>query len=456
MAAKTEPLKLPFLKQEAFHTVFENGHTFVYVPKKGEVFNVSTWVRTGSLHEDDEINGISHFLEHLMFKGTERFGPGEFDKAMESMGCVINAATWKDFTFYYINGPKGPENSNFDKALDLHGDMMTCVTLPDEEIGPQYDPTDADYKGEKRERSVVIEEIGMREDQPWTKVYNAVNSLMYPEGFPYRRDVIGTRQIVGQVSRDTIVNYYQKWYAPENFITIVVGDFDHAELSDKVKKAFKFTPTKAAVPINQLPFAAPKPQTVVQSGDYQTSFFITGYHSPRPQNLKETIAIDIVSHALGEGRSSRMTQALVEKPKEPIFTFVGCGQSTFKLGNTFYVQGNFIHPDKDVALKQVFDEIENLIHKEPVTEQELTNAVKKLKVDFAETSETTSGIAETIGEALTVVEDISYYADYLNVLESITLADVHQAAKTYLTPDKAYTAILVPTAQAVEKTPVAA
>lgn len=442
--SSVKQLPLPYLKEQAFYTEFDNGHTFVYVPKKGEVFNVSTWVRTGSIHEDDQISGISHFLEHLMFKGTERFGPGEFDKAMESMGCVINAATWKDFTFYYINGPKGPKGQNFEKALDMHGDMMTCVTLPDEEIGPQYNPEDAEYTGEKRERSVVIEEIGMREDQPWTKVYNAVNNMMYPEGHPYRRDVIGTRQIVGQVARETIVDYYQKWYAPKNFITIVVGDFELPQLEKQVKEAFKFKITEAALPTSILSLDAPKADKVIKTGDYQTSFFISGYHTPRPQELKASITIDIISHALGEGRSSRLTQALVEKPETPIFTFIGCGQSTFKLGNTFYVQGNFISADKDAALEQVFAEIDKLIYDAPVTEQELKNARKKLKVDFAETSETVSGIAESIGEALTVVEDLKYYTDYLNVLESITLEDVHLAAKQYLARDKAYTAVLVP------------
>jgi len=444
MAGQTQTLSIPYLKEPASQTVFENGHTFVYVPKKGEVFNVSTWVRTGSLHEDDHINGISHFLEHLMFKGTERFGPGEFDKAMESMGCVINAATWKDFTFYYINGPKGPNNENFQKALDMHGDMMTCVTLPDDEIGPQYNPDDAGYDGPKRERSVVIEEIGMREDQPWTKVYNAVNHRMYPAGHPYQRDVIGTRQIVGTVPRETIVNYYQKWYSPKNLITIVVGDFDPKALEAQVRKAFPFKPTEEAECLHTLPMSPPAIGTDVQDGDYQTSFFIMGYHGPQPQNMRESIALDIVSHALGEGRSSRLTQALVEKPADPIFTFIGCGQSTFKLGNTFYIQGNFIHPDKEVALNQVYAEIDKLLHDEPVTQQELTNAQKKLKVDFAETSETTSGIAETIGEALTVVEDLRYYTDYLSVVETITLAEVHQAAKTYLDRSKAYTSVLVP------------
>src|ERR1700722_13897410 len=102
MTTKTTTVDIPYLAEKAIHKVYDNHYQFIYVPKRGEVFNVSTWVKTGSIHENDHNNGVSHFLEHLMFKGTERFQPGEFDKAMESMGAVINAATWKDFTFYYI------------------------------------------------------------------------------------------------------------------------------------------------------------------------------------------------------------------------------------------------------------------------------------------------------------------------------------------------------------------
>lgn len=121
-STQAQTVAIPYLPDAAQVITYENGYTFVFVPKKGDVFNVSTWVKTGSLNEDDHINGVSHFLEHLMFKGTQRFRPGEFDKAMESMGAVINAATWKDFTFYYITGPKGraegPQiGENFHKAL---------------------------------------------------------------------------------------------------------------------------------------------------------------------------------------------------------------------------------------------------------------------------------------------------------------------------------------------------
>lgn len=445
MKRECESIKIPYLRESGERITYENGFTLIFVPKQGDVFNISTWVKTGSIHEDDQINGISHFLEHLMFKGTERFKPGEFDRLMESMGAVINAATWKDFTFYYVTGPQGQNGKNFDTVLDMHADMMTCSILPDEEIGPQYDPDDPGYTGEKRERSVVIEEIGMREDQPWTKVYNSLNRMMYPEGHPYRRDVIGTRQIIGHIPRETILDYYRKWYSPQNFTTVVVGDFKREELETKVLEAFKFNGAQPAQPLTEGPTITSGGKRYEEiKGQYQTSFFITGFHGPSPRYFRETIALDIISYILGEGRSSRLVQELTEKPAVPVFNFVGTGQSSFKLGNVFFIQGNFSLDDPKAAMKQVEAEVEKLLTTQPITEDEFRRAVKKLKVAFAETSETASGIADAIGESLTVIDDLNYYLKYLDVLAALDVETVNAVARKYLSLDQAYTTVLVP------------
>ena len=454
----SQRISIPYVDEAATVLTYNDGYTVVLVPKKGDVFNISTWVRTGSIHEDERLNGVSHFLEHLLFKGTQRFGPGEFDHIMESMGAIINAATWKDFTFYYVTGPTDKQNENFDLALDMHADMMINSTIPDGEVGPPYDPA-SDYTGEKRERSVVIEEIGMREDQPFTKIYNSVNHMMYPEGHPYRRDVIGTRKIIGLIPRQDIVDYYHRWYSPQNLVTIVVGDFTPEELEAKVLKSFNFgqsalsnghkiEPGKA---ITQAPSTQlPPPKLAEVPGEYQTCFFIMALHGPDPKNLRETIALDVASHALGEGRSSRRNQELVEKPATPVFNFVSCGQSTYKLGNAFYVQGNFNTPEGQTpqqVLQQVSEQIKLLTTTKPVTQAEFNRAVKKLKVQFAEASETVSGIAENIGESLTVVGNLSHYTEYLSTLETLDLETVNAVAKKYLKLDAMYQSVMVPSTE---------
>lgn len=446
-------IPLPYLKDPALWITEPNGYSMLLIRKPGEVFNVNTWIKTGSIHEDPQNNGVSHFLEHLMFKGTKRCQPGEFDRAMEGMGAIINAATWKDFTFYYVTGPTDPANENFLKALDMHSDMLLHSTLPDAEIGPPYDPEDDDYEGEKRERSVVIEEIGMREDQPWTKVYNAVNRLMYPDGHPYQRDVIGTRQIVGTIPRHEIERYYKTWYAPDSMTTVVVGDFELNWLEDQVRRHFDFDHMPDAKMKQQdydWTLDGLEPQTVVQKGDTETAFFLSGYHGPSPADLEASIALDIASYVLCEGRSARLIQSLIEKPEQPVFNALSTGQSTFKLGNVFFIQGNFNPTEQAVdpyhALGLVQSEIDKFLTTQPMTDDEFHRAVKKLKVDFAETAETAAGIAETLGECITVTGAMDGYIRYVETLEHLTPARVQAVAQQYLDKTKGFHAVLVPTA----------
>jgi zinc protease len=450
MPVKEEQITVPYLKEKGLHKTYENGYQFVYVPKRGEVFNISTWVKTGSIHEYEENSGVSHFLEHLMFKGTERFKPGEFDKAMESMGAIINAATWKDFTFYYVTGPKGAESKNFIKALDMHADMLLYSTLPDEEIGETHDPGDPNSKANKRERGVVIEEIGMREDQPWTKIYQALNAMMYPEGHPYQRDVIGTRQIIGNIPRDYILDYYNRWYGAENLATIVVGDFDPDWLEEQVLKHFDFSKQNRNGS-SEKPFQLQLPEIPTSGerfaeikGEYQTTFFIMGFHGPNCTDLKEAIAVDVASKVLGEGRTSRLYQAFIEKPKEPIFNTVSTGQSTFRLGNVIFVQGNFNSTDTQNVLDQVHAEMRDYLTKNPITQAEFERSVKKMKVDFAETSETASGVSESLGESITISGTLDSYLKYPEVLQQLTREDVQRAAERWFNLESCYTAVLVP------------
>src|SRR5574344_2212548 len=146
-------VKYPFLTRDAIIYERENGHKIVFAHKEGELVNVSTWVKTGSINEDDNINGISHFLEHLMFKGTHKHKAGYFDKTLEAKGAIVNAATWKDYTFYYVTLPKGAECKDLYLALELHADMMLDPIIPEDEIGPTFKLGD-DNVAQKRERHV--------------------------------------------------------------------------------------------------------------------------------------------------------------------------------------------------------------------------------------------------------------------------------------------------------------
>ena len=186
----------------------DNGQTVVIKEvKTNPIVTIDTWIKTGSINEDDKNNGVSHFLEHLFFKGTTNHAPGEFDKILETKGAVTNAATSKDFTHYYVTIP----SKDFNLAIEMHSDMLLHPLIPRKEL--------------EKERKVVIEEIMKDANSPNTMVYDNLINMLYTQ-HPYKRKVIGKADIISTIHRDQILDYYNKFYSPSNMITVIVGDID--------------------------------------------------------------------------------------------------------------------------------------------------------------------------------------------------------------------------------------
>ena len=162
----------------------DNGQTVIIEQiKNNPIVTIDTWIKTGSINETDKNTGISHFLEHLFFKGTQNHPCGEFDKILESKGAITNAATSKDFTHYYIT----IASNYFDLALALHADMLLNPQIPRKEM--------------EKERKVVIEEIAKSANVPNTICYENLNKLLYAT-HPYKRRVIGSQAVVENVTRE--------------------------------------------------------------------------------------------------------------------------------------------------------------------------------------------------------------------------------------------------------------
>ncbi len=438
---KTE-IKYPYLTRPVEIYERECGHKIVLAHKEGGLVNVSSWVKTGSINETDENNGISHFLEHLMFKGTHKNKAGYFDKTLEAKGAIVNAATWKDYTFYYVTLPKGPDGAYFKEAIELHADMMLDPVIPEDEVGPAFKFGD-DSVSQKRERHVVIEEIRMRQDQPWTKVYNTVNANMYSD-HPYRRDVIGFPETIASIPRETILNYYRTHYTPNNITTIVVGDFNHEEILEKVIREFDFKGRENFEnPKHKIDEPVKEPKYIELKGKINTGFVITGWLGPEACNVKENIGLEIINVITGEGQSSRMYQNLIEKAKDPVFNIVTTDFYNFKDGANFFVQANFKADKKDEALNLIKAEMQKILDGD-ITQQEFNKAKKKLKSRFAESSETVSDIAENIGYYMTVCNNLDLVEKYLKELDSYSIDDVKETVKKYLSLNNAVTAVLLP------------
>lgn len=443
MEMKKSLVKYPFLTKDVEIYKLQNGHTIVLAHKEGGLVNVSSWIKTGSVNETDSNNGISHFLEHLMFKGTNKHPAGEFDRILEAKGAIVNAATWKDYTFYYVTLPKGENNKDFYEAIELHADMILDPVIPEHEMGLPFDINDNNIQ-EKRERHVVIEEIRMRKDQPWTKVYNACNAGMYTN-HPYKRDVIGTPEIISKVPQQEIMEYYRSFYSPENITTIIVGEFDSEAVLNKVTAEFhdKWGERICTNPVHLIDEPNKETKYKEQTALINSAFMMFGYLGPLACDLKNSTALEMLAIILGDGTSSRMYQNLIEKQPEQIFNVINSEHYQFRDGDNFFIQANFRPDKKDFAIELVKKELEKL-QLEPVSEEEFLKAKKKIKSQFAHNAETVSEIGETIGYYMTVCNDLSLIEDYLKVLEEISVNDLQEVAKKYLDISTASISILLP------------
>ena len=320
--------------------------------------------------------------------------------------------------------------------------MMIDPVIPDYEMGAPFDVNDKNVT-DKRERHVVIEEIRMRKDQPWTKVYNATNHAMYTS-HPYKRDVIGTPEIISQVTQEEIMNYYRTFYSPENVTTIVVGEFDSEDILKRVTEGFNWGERPHPPQRNILPDEPVKETVYIENeANINSSFMMFGFLGVPAKDLKNSIALEMLAVILGEGASSRLYNNLIENQPEHIFNMIAAEDYTFRDGSNFFVQANFNPEHKEKAIELIKEELNKL--KQDITERELNKAKKKLKSRFACEAETVSDIGEAIGYYMTVCDELELAEDYIPTCNSITSEYLQETAKKYLDINNAVISVLMPT-----------
>ncbi len=434
-----QEINYPYLSKPVSIYTYKNGHKIVIAKKESHMANISTWAKTGSINENEQNNGVSHFLEHLMFKGTTKYKAGVFDRTLESKGAIINAATWKDYTYYYVTIPK----SFFDTAMHMHADMMIDPVIPEDEVGCAF-RFGEEIPEQKRERYVVIEEIRMGKDNNWRKVYSALNDAMY-EKHPYKREVIGTGEIIASIPRDEVMRYYQTFYSPNNLTTVVVGDFEDDEILEKLESEFKFKDFSNIEKCKSDPRAPEiiikNPKNIEQKGNVTTGYLMLGFLCDSARNLKETIALDVISNILGEGKSSRLNMRFIEGRHEPYVSQIETCHYQFKDGDNFFIEANFDPDKKDEFIEELKDELDKLAN---ITEDELKKAKKRARVNFAQEAETVSDIADSIGYYMTVCEDLKPAEEYLSTLDEIDTKYLSDYAVKYLNRNVCSISTLLP------------
>lgn len=409
----------------------DNGQTVVVQEvKNNPIVTIDTWIKTGSIDEEDSNNGVAHFLEHLFFKGTKTHEPGEFDKILETKGAITNAATSKDFTHYYITIP----SKDFDLAMDLHGDMILHPLIPRKEM--------------EKERKVVLEEISKDLNSPTKIMQDNLNSMLYTT-HPYKRKVIGRSDVIETITRDQVLSFYNKNYSPSNMVTVIIGDVDANHAIEKTKEAFNSEYKKQTKTIYTKEAPLTKQQKKVEYLDTESGYMVIGFRGT-PIDDKDSYALDVLATILGDGRSSVLNQVLKEKKR--IAFSVDAGNSTFRDDGIFYISANYEPTKCKIVQDTIFNEIEK-IQKNGVTDDQLKLAKNIIERSTYYSRESITNIATEIGYTMALTNDIKFYDTYLDNIKNVSKEDVKKVAEKYLGINRSAVSIVLP--KSAKEVPVA-
>ena len=421
--AELDQATIPAISTAPTQHTLPNGVRIIAEQVPVDAVNLSIWVNVGSAVESDDINGMAHFLEHMVFKGSDRLGLGEFEQAIESHGGNTNAATSQDYTHFYIN--VAPQD--FAKLAPLQLDVVLKASIPDEEF--------------QRERHVVLEEIRRSEDNPDRRIYRHISEMIY-EQLPYRRPVLGPVDVVSTVTSEQMLSFHRKWYAPQNMTIAVVGNLPVSEMIGVIADYFKgdaiaprptpstFTP--------ELPFDSIVRREVIDTSLKQARLSMS-WRVPGLVELAETYPLSILANILGSGRTSRMVQDLRENRR--IVDRISVSNSAMRWQGTFQVFAKL--NVEDVAIvEQVIREHILKLHETPVTDEELAKIRTQVSNRFIFGNESPKERAGIYGYYDRIVGSLEPALNYPDLIKAITKDDIQAAVRKYLNPD-AYGILIV-------------
>lgn len=394
-----------------------NGLTVLLQPDTSiPAVSVNTWFRVGSKDEVPGRTGLAHFFEHMMFKGTKKYGKDTWGKFLNGKGADMNAFTNTDYTGYYINAPA----EHLELLLDIESDRMRNLIL---------DPKDVNS-----EREVVKEERRMRfEDSIEGGIRERMASLMY-EKLPYRWTPIGSMVDLNAASMDDLHAFYKQFYSPNNAVLVVAGAFDPAAARKLIEKYYAGLPRENIVrpQIAEEPFQK-APREAKISREAQAPTIAIGYKLPDLTN-KDHYALDLLSIVLGQGNSSRLYKDLVYKRE--IATSAGSYSYGQKLAGQFVVHIALkpkVNPD--IAIKAIDGELKILRH-DPISAKELDKAKNVLMTDYVDGLKRVAGRANLLANYETLHGDYTKIFSDLKKYAEVTPQDLTRVAMAYLTPSK--------------------
>ncbi len=405
-----------------------NGLTVIHQEMPTAAVVVDVWVRAGANCEPAEWSGMAHFLEHMVFKGTQRLKPGEFDSAIESQGGITNAATSHDYAHFFIT----VASEALPQTLPYLADLLMCAAIPADEFD--------------RERQVVLEEILQAQDDPDWVGYQALCELLYGD-HPYGRSVLGTAEILAARSPDEMRQFHQMHYQPENMTVAIAGGVSQDLAIDLIKQSFtQFpelpTPRLADPQVGTALTLSPGSQTsqhqTLHLPNLEQSRLTMAWIGPGIDQVAATSGLDLISVLLGGGRTAWLVRELREEKQlvEEVESSFFLQQACSVLSLSMWLEGEHIET-VEAIVRDRFTTLAN----QPITADELARCKRLLLNDYAFSTETPSQIAGLYGYYATLAEP-SLATTYPHSIQAHSPESLQQLARQYLSA-KNYTAVVL-------------
>lgn len=412
--ATKETLSLPDNSAQVF--TLPNGLTIIVEEDhSAPVASVQAWCGTGSIDEGKWMGaGLSHILEHMLFKGTAKLKGGDIARKIQDRGGYINAYTSFDRTVYWIDTPA----DGAAEAVEILADAMMNSTLPPDEYG--------------KEQEVIRREFAMGFDDPGRQSSQLMLRTVFSES-PFRHPVIGYMDIYNKLTRDDVMEYYKSRYVPNNLTFVITGDVDAQKIRTQLEEAFKDYPRQAQAPI----FVASEPEQIGRRDAHEEfpteltrlslAWRIPGLSHP------DTPALELLGDVLGSGRSSIMNQTLREKLR--LVHSVDAGMFSLQTDGVFIVQA-ICDPDKRKEVEAAALAVIDKVKKEGVTSADLDKARRSMLSTQISGLATARGKASDLGSNWLLTRNTNFSKDYLDAISKVTTADLQRVAKEYLREDR--------------------
>lgn len=385
----------------------------VHENKKLPIFSYYTFFNVGGRHEGPGTTGATHFLEHMMFKGAKKYGPGKFDTIIEGQGGSTNAYTNFDSTVYYESLP----SPTLEKIVDLEADRMENLLLEPNSF--------------EKERKVILSERKMRyENSPRGQIYLKMMQAVF-KNTPYGGSVIGENKDLNSLTRDQVMDFFKKFYKPDNAVIVIAGDVDASEVYGLVKEKFgKLKPSsdeiKKFIEEKDLPkhysHKGKYNQWIKLHGESPVPIFMMAYKGD-PIGTRKSYVMDILSSVLGDGSSSYFTQKYVRSRSQKL-SGISASNYTLMKNGVFYISGTL---NASTNLKKfrrtLIKDTKNLCEK-AINERSVQKTKNMYMVDYYVGFQTNSGIAQGLGLREAFFKDPDYYKKELEIYSSIDAAEV--------------------------------